>query len=119
MALPQIYADFQNADPAGRVRLNCAGTIADLSRAQLRLHEGLAVLLYADDADETGRTQRLVVEGVATYSPDEHCWVATIDWQKIRHASECQTENVTDRPRGAILPGSQVVPEPRSGPSVA
>ena len=35
MANPKIYADFHNADSLGRVRLNCAGTLEDLSQQRV------------------------------------------------------------------------------------
>jgi hypothetical protein len=84
-SIPQIYADFQNADAQGRLRLICTGSLNDLAHQQVQLREGMDLLLYCDDADDQGREARLVVEGSATYSQDEQCWVAVIDWQKIRH----------------------------------
>jgi len=85
MARLEIYADFQNADQQGRIRLNCAGTTVDLVKKQAQLQEGLQVLLYCDDADVSGHNVRLEVEGTVTYSPVEQCWVAVIDWRQIRH----------------------------------
>jgi len=84
-ALPHVYSDFQNADAQGRLRLTCVGVVNDLARQQVRIREGLGLLLYSDDADDEGREVRLVVEGSATYSQHEQCWVAVVDWQKIRH----------------------------------
>ena len=40
MVKPRIYADFHNADPKGRLRLNCIGTMEDLSRQQVELPRG-------------------------------------------------------------------------------
>lgn len=88
MVPPKVYADFQNADAQGRLRLNCLGTLEDLSRQKVQLREGLALTLYADDLDDHGQLDELRVEGVVTYSEAEHCWVAVIDWAAIRHASE-------------------------------
>jgi len=48
---PRIYADFHNADARGRLRLNCIGTMKDLSKQQVSLREGLILTLYADDAN--------------------------------------------------------------------
>lgn len=45
MGKPRIYADFHNADTQGSLRLNCVGTIKDLSRRQVELHEGLQLTL--------------------------------------------------------------------------
>lgn len=88
VAHPKVYADFQNADPLGRLRLNCIGTLQDLSRQQVQLAEGLVLTLYADDADAQGRPEELQAEGRVTYSPEERCWVATIDWTAIRHVPQ-------------------------------
>lgn len=87
---PRVYADFHNADGQGRLRLNCAGTIEDPAERKLELCEGLRLTLYADDVDDQGQLDELEVEGVVTYSPEERCWVAAIDWSAIRHASEAR-----------------------------
>ncbi len=75
METPRIYADFHNADPHGRVCLNCIGTVQDLARAQVKLRDGLLLTLTDED---------LEVEGEVRYSLEEHLWVAVIDWDAIR-----------------------------------
>jgi hypothetical protein len=85
---PQVYADCHNADASGRLRLNCVGTIEDLARQGVILREGMLLSLYADDLDASGQSDELQVDGVVAFSPEEHCWVATIDWSAIRRASE-------------------------------
>ena len=82
-SLPAVYADFHNADAQGRVRLNSIGTVSDLSRQQVQLREQLQLELYSDDADEQGRELRLSVPGTVTYSEEEQCWMAIIDWERI------------------------------------
>ena len=72
----RVYADLNNADANGRVRLNCVGTIADLAEQQIRLSEGLALTLHCEDME---------ADGTVRYSPDENIWVAEIDWDAIRH----------------------------------
>jgi hypothetical protein len=88
MSRPKIYADFHNADANGRVRLNCVGTIEDLARQRVALREGMALTLYSDDVNSEGQSDDLLVDGVVTFSEDEHGWVAVIDWSEIHHASE-------------------------------
>lgn len=88
MNKPKVYADFHNADAQGRLRLNCVGTLHDLARQQVQLREGLPLTLYADDANDQGDPDELRVDGTVTYSEGERCWVAVIDWQAVRHASE-------------------------------
>lgn len=85
---PRIYADFHNADSQGRLRLNCVGTLEDLSQQQVALHEGMVLTLYADDLDDQGQPDELLVDGLVSFSQDEQCWVAAIDWKAIRHASD-------------------------------
>jgi hypothetical protein len=87
-SIPLVYADLQNVDAQGRLRLNCVGTVNDLSRQQVQLREGLTLNLYADDADAQGQKVRLFAQGAVTYSTEEACWVAVIDWEKIRHVPE-------------------------------
>jgi hypothetical protein len=73
----RIYADFHNADREGRLRLNCVGTIEDLSRYQVELRDGEKLVLYSEE---------LEADGVVEYSEIEKLWVAAIDWHKIRES---------------------------------
>ncbi len=93
MVKPKIYADFHNADPQGRIRLSCIGTIEDLAQQQVELREGLILTLYSDDLDEKGQMDELLVDGVVSFSEEEHSWVAAIDWAAIHHASEERGSN--------------------------
>jgi hypothetical protein len=88
MTKPRVYADFHNSDARGRLRLNCTGTIEDLSAQGIELREGLALTLYSDDADQNGNLDELVADGTVSYSADEGCWVAAVDWDAIRHVSD-------------------------------
>src|SRR5438552_9278378 len=76
MVKPKIYADFHNADAHGRLRLNCIGTIEDLAEQQVELQAGLLLTLYADDLDDKGQLDEVLVDGVVSFSEEEHCWVA-------------------------------------------
>jgi len=64
-----------NADPRGRVRLNCVGTVADLGTQGVELADGLPIKLTDGE---------LEVDGTATFSADENVWVAVIDWTAVR-----------------------------------
>ncbi len=88
MSAPRVYADFQNLDDANRLRLTCAGTHRDLERQEIRLHEGLALTLYTDDAAADGRPDEMRAEGIVHYDEGQSCWVAAIDWGSHRHASD-------------------------------
>lgn len=97
MSTPKVYADFHNLDDPNRLRLTCAGTLADLSRQGIELREGLVLTLYMDDADDRGQPNELLAEGVAHYCPHEQVWVASVDWDRVRHASEDRTSSITAR----------------------
>jgi hypothetical protein len=88
MSNPRVYADFQNLDDENRLRLTCAGTRRDLERQEVELREGMVLTFYTDDANDEGRPDELLAEGVVHFDNAEKCWVATIDWNAIRHASE-------------------------------
>ncbi len=71
----RVFADFHNADAKGRLRLNCAGTIADCERQGIVLRDGQSLIIYSEE---------LEVEGVVHYSEEEKLWTAVIDWNAIR-----------------------------------
>jgi len=75
MNKPRVFADFHNADVKGRVRLNCAGTTADLKRQGIMLRDRQRLIIYSEE---------LEVEGVVHYSEAEKLWTAVIDWNAIR-----------------------------------
>ena len=104
MVKPKVYADFHNADIQGRLRLNCQGTLGDLTQQQIQLSEGLLLTLYSDDVNEQGQLDELLVDGVVAYSEEEHCWVATIDWAAIRHASDDQGPDANGASHGPAAP---------------
>jgi hypothetical protein len=74
MSLPKIFADFNNADTEGRIRLNTNGSLRDI--ANIQLYNGLEVIL--NDADELEAT------GIIEFSQTENIWVAKIDWDNIK-----------------------------------
>lgn len=87
METPIVYVDFHNADAQGRLRLNSVGTLEDLARQSVELREGLPLTLYSHDLDDRGQLDELRVDGVVSFSSEEHCWIAAIDWSAIHHAS--------------------------------
>lgn len=79
MNFPRIFADFNNADEQGRLRLNCVGTIEDLSREKIKLQDGQLLAFYDEE---------LEVNGVVQYSEEESLWVAVIDWKLVRQVED-------------------------------
>jgi len=74
----RVFVDFHNADAKGRVRLNCAGTVADLKRQKIVLQDGQSLIIYSEE---------LEIEGVVHYSDEENLWTAVIDWNAIQESS--------------------------------
>ncbi len=107
MKRPKIYADFHNADVQGRLRLDCVGTAEDLERQNLHLHEGQLVTFYSDDLDDKGVLDELLAEGVVSFSKEENCWVATIDWDAIRHASDDPANPLVDERLPLVTSGNE------------
>lgn len=79
MSYPRIFSDFHNADEQSRLRLNCVGTIEELSRQNIKLQKGQLLTLYSEE---------LEVDGVVQYSEEESLWVAAIDWEQIRQVGD-------------------------------
>lgn len=79
MIIPRVFADFHNADVQGRLRLDCIGTVEDLARQNIELHDEQLLTLYSED---------LEVEGVVQYSTEEKLWVAAIDWNAIKQLED-------------------------------
>ena len=85
----KVYADRQRGlqrPSAVELCRNRGGS----AQQQIQLRPGLVLTLYSDDLDDQGQLDELLVEGVVSFSEEEHCWVAAIDWPAIRHASDGQ-----------------------------
>lgn len=91
----RVFVDFHNADAQGRLRLNCIGTIEDLSAQKVELQSGQQLTFYSED---------LEVDGVVEYSDSEHLWVVVINWNEIRQVEEINPvqEKLFDRCIGAM-----------------
>jgi hypothetical protein len=89
-----LYADFNNADADGRVRLNGTGTLRDLARLGVRLRDGMPLTVHDEE---------LAADGEAAYSPGEGVWTARIDWAMVRpwDAERAEVATVDDEPRAA------------------
>ncbi|MFM2061473.1 MAG: hypothetical protein RLZZ507_1143 [Cyanobacteriota bacterium] len=75
----RVFADFNNADENGNLRLNCIGKIEDLARQKVELQDGKTLTFYSED---------LEVEGIVKHSPEENIWVAVIDWDNINQIED-------------------------------
>jgi hypothetical protein len=68
----KIFADFNNADKKGRIRLDTNGSIADIKKLKVEMQPGMEIWLTDNDS--------LKAKGVIEYSAEEQIWVAVIDW---------------------------------------
>jgi hypothetical protein len=74
----RVFADFNNADEEGHLRLNPIGTIDDLVNQNIELQDGKIMTFYRED---------LEVDGIIKhYSQEENIWVAIINSDNIRQA---------------------------------
>ena len=69
----RVYADFQNCDDHGRIRLNTAGAQLDLDGEAVDLADGMELVVYSEDLEASGVARRL----------DEGGWGVEIDWSKV------------------------------------
>lgn len=83
----RLWTDF-NASSDNGLRLNCKGTIDDLSRQGLELKEGMKLLLWDEDVDENDNKDNLVVEAVAHYNDKHKIWEGVFNWKDIKHESQ-------------------------------
>lgn len=71
MDIPKIFADFNNADRKGRIRLNTNGSLSDIKLLKIELIDGKKVMLDDDDG--------LATIGSLMFSEEERIWVVEID----------------------------------------
>ena len=83
--------------------LELRGHDGGLGHAAGRTARGLLLTLYADDLDDKGVLDELLVDGVVSFSEEEHCWVAAIDWAAIHHASDARVSSAS-RPDSGFSP---------------
>ena len=92
---PRIYADFNkwDGDEASRwLILTCKGTFDDIARLNIQLVEGLEVMFYSDDSNQTGESDDIEADGHVHFDSNSNQWVGIVDWNAIRHASDRSEE---------------------------
>ena len=88
---PRLYADFNKRDGDDSLEwlvLTCRGTFDDLARLNIQLTEGLRATFYMDDGDKMGHPDDLEADGYVHFDAGKNYWVAIIDWNSLRHASD-------------------------------
>jgi hypothetical protein len=88
---PRLYADFNKWSGDGTSRwliLTCQGTFNDLAKYNIELKEGLEVIFYADDANDSGNPDDLEADGTCHFDEKNNYWIGKFDWKATRHASD-------------------------------
>ena len=83
----RIYADFQKVDAAGFLVLTAQGSIRDLN-AIGEPKEGMRVVFYSDDENDSGEADELEVDGELKFDLEHNIWLGIYDPNAFRHASE-------------------------------
>lgn len=73
----KMYADFNNADVQGRLRLY--PSLSANKSKEILLHEFAGKEVEFDDEDS------LRVIGILEFSAEEKIWVGRIDWKAVIH----------------------------------
>jgi hypothetical protein len=87
MNIPTIYADFNGTTSSSRnknlsaVPLDTYGSLKDLTNQQVRLKEGLTLIIYMDSAEG----EDLEANSIVYYDFKHKWWMAEIDKEKIRY----------------------------------
>ena len=79
----RIYADFNNCEEDGKVRLNTNGSLNDLCKAKTRIRTGMWVWLYDEDFE---------VESKLEYHQKWQIWLGEPNWSTIQYFSENHQE---------------------------
>jgi hypothetical protein len=74
----RIYADFNNSDEQGRVRLNTVKSLEDLEQNKATIKDGLSVVLYMSG--------ELEVHGTLIFQ--DGIWNGIPEWATIRYENE-------------------------------
>jgi hypothetical protein len=82
----RIYVDL-DASARGGATLDRVGSREDIERLGVVLTEGLPLKLWYDDGDEHGRSDPILMEGVAHWWEENSSWTAVIDEATLRHTS--------------------------------
>ncbi|MBL1274532.1 MAG: hypothetical protein COB30_000430 [Ectothiorhodospiraceae bacterium] len=79
MKKPYIYVDFNEMVEQNLVLLSQEDTKVDSTGKLVSLYQGLEIVIYMDDLDESGSKDNLIAEGVVEKNIHED-WSAHVKW---------------------------------------
>jgi hypothetical protein len=92
--LPMLKVDFNEMLGSDLVLLSAGDVKTNLSGEPVSFHDGLAITVFMEDADERGNVDNLIAKGVVVRNLSDVGWAANAKWccrideQGIRHESE-------------------------------
>lgn len=78
--IPRTYADFNNADLEGRLRLTVAGARSDLLRLANEPQPGTPAVFYSEELEVEGTIERS--------DSEDGILVGRIDWSEVRELGD-------------------------------
>jgi hypothetical protein len=75
----RIYADINNCEENGKVRLNTHGSLSNLFKREKKIHTGMLVWLHDEEFE---------VESKLEYDQKWKIWLGEPNWSTIRYSSE-------------------------------
>lgn len=94
MQKPMLHVDFNEMLESNLVLLSPADEKADVHGKSVLLREGLEVMVWMEDTDNTGNADNLVANGVVELNRSTASWAVHVKWccrfdgVGIRHESE-------------------------------
>ncbi|MCZ6681058.1 MAG: hypothetical protein O7E52_27880 [Candidatus Poribacteria bacterium] len=82
-----IYADFNNCEENGKVRLNTNGSLSDLSEVNDKIHPDMSVWLYDEEFE---------VEAKLEYNQKWKIWLGAPNWSTIRYFNDSLPIHASD-----------------------
>lgn len=76
--MERIYL-YPDAGPHGRNYINQIGTKQDIEFNDVKLEEGVRLSFYCGDADDAGKPDDLVFEGVVHFDAEKQRWYVIVD----------------------------------------
>ena len=95
MITPRIWVELNEWDHVERTVPLPPASIEALARRGIELRDGATVHLYADDPDDAGNRDDLIMDGVAHYDAATGRWYAT-RLGPIRNVSELSATAVAE-----------------------
>jgi hypothetical protein len=94
--IPWIHSDFHASDDEGRMYIGGHFALDDIARQQIDLADGLKVLLYDDDATDSGEPVWITVPG--TVRPGEGAeWVVELHREQAQQLPRNARPEILDK----------------------